>query len=161
MKPPATGFTLLEVMVVVVLIGVLASYVRLAIGDGGRTARLRDTARLLQQLTALAAQEAVLMSRPIALVVTGNQYQLQELRDGEWAERPDDPLFRARTLPDGVEMRVVSLPHGVPDAPSEAAPAIFFPDGTAEAMGIELRDPGVTATVALEPQPEGYRLGQL
>lgn len=161
MKHRATGFTLLEVMVVVVVIGVLASFVRLAIGDGGRASRLRDTARLVQQLTTVAAQEAVLSSRPIALVVTGNQFQLQELRDGDWHARDTDALFRVRNLPAGVELVIAAPGRDAFEALSMASPAIFFPDGTAETLAMELRDPGVSARVRLAPEADGYRVERL
>jgi type II secretion system protein H len=150
------GFTLIEVMVVVVLIGILATFIRLALGDGGRATRLRDTAKVMQQLTTMAAQEAVFTSRPIALVFTGDQYALQELRDGTWQLRPQDALFRARAVPAGVEVRVESPGRDAPQALSARAPAIFFPDGSAEILRIELRDTLSAARALLTPDAAGY-----
>ena len=95
------GFTLIELMIVVVVISILATMVALALGDGGRRERLRDAAHTVQLLSALGAQEAVLRSRPIALVVSSDRYYLAEYRDAKWQLREGDPLFRIRTLPAG------------------------------------------------------------
>jgi len=86
-------------MVLVVIIGVLATMVRLAVGDGGQAARMRETARLLQQLTLVAADEAVVTSRPVGLVVGAEDYGLREWKAGAWQERAEDALFRTRSLP--------------------------------------------------------------
>ena len=150
------GFTLIEVLVVVVLIGILATLVRLALGDGGRATRLRDTARVIQQLTAVAAQEAVFTSRPIALVFTGDHYALQELRDGAWQPRPQDALFRARAVPAGIEVRVAAPGGAAPQVLNSQSPAIFFPDGSAETLRIELRDAQSAARAVLTPDAAGY-----
>lgn len=154
--PRSCGFTLIEVMVVVVLIGILASFIRLALGDGGRAAHLRDTARLLQKLTTVAAEEAVLTSRPIALVFAGDQYELQELRDGTWQQRAQDALFRARKVPAGIEVRVAQPGQDASPAINAHAPAIFFPDGSSETLLIELRDAHINARAVLAPDPTGY-----
>jgi prepilin-type N-terminal cleavage/methylation domain-containing protein len=43
----ARGFTLLEVVVVLALIGVILGFARLSLGDGGAAARLEHDARTL------------------------------------------------------------------------------------------------------------------
>jgi len=150
------GFTLLEVMVVVLLVGILASMVRLAVGDGGRGAALRDTARVLQQLTRVAADEAMLTSRPVALVLEPEGYGLQRWQEGVW-QRPDkDALYRLRRLPPGVELRVTGSDDGT--ALGSRVPAIFFPDGNAEAIAMELRLLPGERRVRLLPDDEGYRV---
>lgn len=150
------GLTLIEVMVVVVVIGILATFIRLALGDGGRAAHLRDTARLIQKLTAVAAEEAILTSRPIALVLHRDRYELQELRDGKWQQRARDALFRARVVPAGIEVRVTQPGRDASPAISAQAPAIFFPDGSAETLLIELRDRRIDVRAVLAPDPTGY-----
>ncbi len=147
----ARGFTLLEIIVVVVVIGVLATFVRLSIGDGGRAQCMRDTAQTLERLTALAAQEAVFASRPIALVVTNDRYQLQELRDGKWRTREQDILYRARTLPAGLEFRALA-----DNAERRAAPAVFFPDGNVDGVALALHDRFSKAAITLQPTARGY-----
>lgn len=153
---PQRGFTLLEVMVVVVLVGILASMVRLAVGDGGRGAALRDTARVLQQLTRVAADEAMLTSRPVALVVEAEGYGLQRWQEGAWRRPDKDALYRVRQLPPGVDLRVTGSDDGA--ALGSRVPAIFFPDGNAEALAMELRLLPGERRVRLLPDDEGYRV---
>lgn len=145
----------------VALVGILATFVRLAIGDGGRGARLRDTAQLVQQLAAAAAQEAVFTSRPIALVLDRDHFELQELRDGAWQKRLNDALYRARAFPPGIEVRVAAATRENSPVLSPHAPAVFFPDGTAETLQIELRDTHGDARIALVPDAEGYAVSPL
>jgi hypothetical protein len=103
----------------------------------------------------VAAQEAVFTSRPIALVFNDDHYALQELRDGAWQPRAQDALFRARAVPPGLEVRVATG-RETPRALSAQAPAIFFPDGSAETLSIELRDAHSAARAVLTPDAAGY-----
>ena len=56
---PAPGFTLIEIMVVMVLIGIIASFAVLSVGGGPRD-RLAEEARRLAALVELHQQVAIL-----------------------------------------------------------------------------------------------------
>jgi type II secretory pathway pseudopilin PulG len=142
-------------MVVVILIGILATFAVLALGDGGRRERLRDTANTVRLLTSLAAQEAVLGSRPIALVFAAQQYALQEYRDARWQTRIGDPLFKARTLPAGINAWIPARGR-LTRAEEAQPPAMFLPDGSEERVAIEFRDDYATTRVTLSPTPDDY-----
>ncbi len=148
------GFTLLEVMVVVVLIGILAGMVRLAVGDGGRGAQLKDTARVLQQLTRVAADEAMLTSRPVALVIGPDGYGLQSWQAGEWRRPERDALYKPRRLPAGLDLRVTGMSEN--SGLGARVPAIFFPDGNAEILAMELRLLPGERRARLLPGDDGY-----
>ncbi|MGD9604037.1 MAG: type II secretion system protein [Gammaproteobacteria bacterium] len=158
-RRPARGFTLIEVVVVFALVGILATFIRLAVGDGGRAARLRDAAELVAQLSAAAAEEAVFASRPVALVISDDGLALMEFRRGEWQPRANDALYRARALPPGIEIRASDAAQSQAAALNARAPALFFPDGTSDALALELRDPVTDTRALLIPTPEGYRVG--
>lgn len=126
------GFTLVEMMVVVVIIGLLAGAVVLSMpdGDGGLRAEAeRFAAR------AKAAQEAALInSRSVSLHVDGTGYVLSRSEAGTWREagrfaweRGTRPDFGAGT----------------------AARTVFDATGLAEPLEIKLRRGDQTAQIVI------------
>lgn len=132
------GFTLLEIMVVVLIIGVMAAF---AVGSiGGRTLDdgLETEARRLRELLVLAADEAVLHGTEVGFVHTADGYRFLSPDSaatpaGEaprWIPVADDPTLRPRRLPEPfyleleVEGRAVAP---VPDDGTEpAAPQVLL-----------------------------------
>lgn len=98
------GFTLLEVLIVVLITGIVLSLATLAIRDNPER-RLRTEAQRFAALVTLAAQEAVLQSREVAVELQRDGYRFLILDDGEWVE-PADNVFRQRSLPEGMELSV-------------------------------------------------------
>lgn len=92
------GFTLLEILVVILIIGVMMSLVTLAVHDDSEQ-RLRTEAERLAALLQLASQEAVLQSREIAVVFEEDGYRFLVPDAGEWVETGDN-VYRPRSLPD-------------------------------------------------------------
>ena len=84
MTAPARGFTLLEIMVVLVLIGILSSFALLSVG-GGPTERLAEEAQRLAALVQLHQQEAILSGEPRGIRFTGTGYGiLRQDERGAW-----------------------------------------------------------------------------
>jgi general secretion pathway protein H len=96
-SPNARGFTLLEILVVTVIIGVMATFAVLSIGSRALEDRLDTEARRLQELITLAADEATLQGTDLGFVQTLEGYTFLVLRDGKWVEAEDGPL-RARSI---------------------------------------------------------------
>jgi general secretion pathway protein H len=94
----AAGFTLLEILVVVVIIGVVVTFAVLAIGSRGLDDRLDLEARRLQELIALAADEAVLQGVELGFIQTADGYAFVALRDGKWSVPDEGGPLRARVL---------------------------------------------------------------
>jgi general secretion pathway protein H len=103
--PPGSGFTLLEILVVVLIIGVILTFATLAVRDNPEQ-RLQTEGQRFAALLRLAAQEAVLQSREIAIVFERNGYHFLVLENGEWTQHDDD-VFRPRTLPGDMEFNLV------------------------------------------------------
>ena len=105
------GFTLVELMVVLVIVGLTAAAVVLAIPDPGGGVR-GEALRLAARADA-ARERAMRDNRPVALVLREGGYGFEWRTDGEWravAERPfvaQDWSEGTRASIDGGESRIV------------------------------------------------------
>ncbi|MBI5614710.1 MAG: prepilin-type N-terminal cleavage/methylation domain-containing protein [Gammaproteobacteria bacterium] len=149
----ARGFTLLELLVVLVLIGILASFAMLAFGDGGRSRQLATGADLVRALGEMGLQEAVLTGRPLGLAATRDHYALVEYRAGSWQQRRGDALFRLRSLPPGMRFELTGLA-----AQNRAPVAVFMPDGLAELTPLAVVDEAGGHAARLMPESRRYRV---
>lgn len=103
------GFTLIELMVVLLIMGLFAGLVTTITRPDDR-ALLRVEAERLAQLLDLAATKSRLTGKSIAWTADGPGYRFWQFsEDTYWSEIVDDDSMRARTLPQGMaitEMRV-------------------------------------------------------
>jgi general secretion pathway protein H len=98
-KPPAgrySGFTLLEMMVVIVLAGILLSIVTVNVTPDPRQ-QLQREAQRVGQLMGVAADEARIRQQPIAWEADLNGYRFVTEVGGERRLLTDDDLLRERT----------------------------------------------------------------
>ena len=84
------GFTLVELMIVLAIIGLLASVVILSFPDGGGALE-RDAQRFAARTAALR-DNAILQSRPMAVQVTPSGYSFLERRQGSWSVMQNKPF---------------------------------------------------------------------
>lgn len=89
------GYTLVELLVVLVVIGILLGLVSLSIVPDPHAKLQRDAERL-ETLFALAAEEAQLSSRPIAWRGDEHGYAFYRNERGRWIAIDGDEQFRAR-----------------------------------------------------------------
>ncbi|KVL62995.1 type II secretion system protein GspH [Burkholderia cepacia] len=90
-----SGFTLLEMLVVLVIVGLLVAVVTLAPSRNRRT-DLAEEAQRLANLLEAAGDEAQVRSMPIAWQPVGGGYRfVQRTESGAWAPMTDE-LYRAR-----------------------------------------------------------------
>lgn len=100
-----TGFTLIEVLVVMLIIGIIVSFATLSVGRGTDKV-VEEEARRLAGLVELAGQEAVLQSRELALRLAPGGYEFQMFDKDQWRRVTADDTLRPRTLPDGVRLEI-------------------------------------------------------
>lgn len=136
------GFTLVELLVVVAIIGLAAGAVALSAPDPRRPIHMeaeRLGARLIR-----AREEAILTNRPMAVEVTARGYTFSALDEAGWAATGDGP-FRAEAWEEGV---VASL------RPDETLRFAFDPTGLAEPGRLVLSRDGRRASVVVDEAGE-------
>ncbi|HTH27925.1 MAG TPA: GspH/FimT family pseudopilin [Sphingobium sp.] len=84
------GFTLVELMVVLVIIGLMSGAVLLTMADP--RGRLSDDADRFAGRVRAAHDHAIVTARPVALWVSTTGYGFEERRDGQWVPMTEKPL---------------------------------------------------------------------
>ncbi len=96
------GFTLIEIMVVIAIMGIMLSLGMFAFGDGGLSDKLEQESQRLYGLIKLAQEESILQSKEMALELQNDGYVFKELEEDEWVDVREDKIFRKRSLTAGI-----------------------------------------------------------
>lgn len=154
--PASGGFTLLEVLMVVLVVGILSSVVVLGIGSGGAGRHLPEEGQRLAALLEQAANEAVMQNQEYGLRVSDRGYGFLCLDEAKqrWGACADE-IFRERELPEGLELRLLSAGaiKGLPAADEAAAAKAPARDEAAEGRltpDLFLLSSGETSAASLE-----------
>lgn len=99
-----SGFTLIEMLVVLVIIGIIMASVTLSIRTDDRGELMETEMQRIQALLKLAREEAVMQDEDIALRVSEDSYSFEVLGDKGWQPISDDRIFRERKVVDGTEL---------------------------------------------------------
>lgn len=113
---------------VLVIIGIILTFVVLATGGDKRAEQMQREAQRLTALIELASDEAVMRSEQLAIRFDEESYEFMILQDNEWLPLNDDPALRPRELPKGIELRL-ELEDNQPDeltAEDSELPQVFL-----------------------------------
>ena len=125
----ARGFTLVEILVVLVIIAIVISFAVLNIGVTGRDGALDEESRRIEGLMGLLQERAVLEGRDFGLLVEPAAYQfvVYRARRQRWENFDEEREFRRRELPAGLafelqlDSRKVIIKPRDPKVKSDAA----------------------------------------
>ena len=92
---PARGFTLLELLVVLVIAGMLLGLVSFNAMPSKRQV-LQNDAQRIALLLQTARDEAILRNRPILFEADGERYHFLIRNENKWEPIPQDDLLRER-----------------------------------------------------------------
>ena len=95
---PEAGFTLIEIMVVMVIIGILATFVSLSIGNRSTEDRLQAESKRLQQLVLFATEQAQVQGVEIGLRLTTDGFEFLSMDDNGLWQSIDDGTLRPREI---------------------------------------------------------------
>jgi len=108
-RAAAGGFTLLELLVVLAILGIVSSLIAISTTPDVRQQASHEAARL-QLVLELAAQEAQMTGRPIAWVAEGGSYRfLQADLERRWQPVTQDPSLVPRRLSEGMRIENVYI----------------------------------------------------
>lgn len=100
------GFTLLELMIVIVIVAILFSFATLTIRSNSPEDLIKEEAQRLHRLIQLALEEAVMKNAEYGLEFKTNSYRFLSYSEGSWQAISGDKLFRERELPDEMEVEL-------------------------------------------------------
>lgn len=114
-----SGFTLLEIIVVMLIIGVMATFAMLSIGGRSSDDRLQAEASRLRKIMALAADESLFKGEQLGLLVETDGYRLLALGSGGWAPYTGGAALRPHSVQEPIVMTltVEGRPTPLHDAP--------------------------------------------
>ena len=136
------GFTLVELLVVLVILGTLVGLAVLSAGITGPARALKNEAEKLSALVAMLSEEAQLARREYGLQIDTNGYQVVYWQKGEWT-----PEGRRLTLNDPIQFK---LPTTSIDEPENILPQVLM-YSTGELEPFEL-------VLTLDQGKTGFRL---
>ena len=148
---PSRGFTLIEMLVVLMIMGLFVGLVSTITRPDDRAVLRLETERL-SQLLDFAATEARLTGKSIAWTADEADYRFWRAGDDAvWSEIRDNELLRARTLPQGMAVTSFRVENMRPQG---AMRLEFTPQGSTLAftIGMSLG----TEHYAVTGSPVGY-----
>ena len=102
------GFTLVEILVVVVIMAIVISIAILAVGTTGRDTQLDEESRRIEGLVGLLHERALLEGRDFGLRIEPAAYEFvaYDVRSDRWTTLDQEHEFRRRNLPKGVSFQL-------------------------------------------------------
>lgn len=152
------GFSLLEFLVVLVIIGIVATFAVLSVGtaDGDRV--LEREAERLGALVELSCEEAILRGESLALSFGpgGTGYGFLRLAGEQWLPRRGE-TWRPRFLPGGfrAELRVEDRPVELDRASAGRPHLVCLASGELVPFDVRLHGPEATATWRIHGEWDG------
>ncbi|WP_144211887.1 type II secretion system minor pseudopilin GspH [Shewanella donghaensis] len=102
-----SGFTLLEVLLVALLMGLAAAAVTMTTSTAGPEQALKKTARQFIAMTELVIEEAILSGQFLGIVVEEDEYQFVYYKESKWHPVTQDRHLAPKQMEQGVTMSLL------------------------------------------------------
>ena len=105
---PATGFTLLELLVVIVIVGIMVALASVSINVLGRDNQVEDQAKRLNAVIGQVREESEMQARDVGLFIERDGYLFMRYNylAQSWYEISDDEMLAYHPLPKGLQNRL-------------------------------------------------------
>jgi general secretion pathway protein H len=168
MRPPAMGasraggFTLIEILVVVVIIGVLSAGLLLSITLTGRDRDLEKESDRLFGLMAYVREQSELQTREYGVIFQDDSYEFvaYDVHRAVWRSIFEDDVLRLRKLPYGLDVKlkvetrpvVLKKPQ---DAKDKTPQVMIFSSGDLTQFEVTLEREGGIRSITLAQDDKG------
>ena len=165
--PAGAGFTLIEILVVVAIVGLMSAVVLLSFSLTGRDPELeRESDRLLALFT-YVREQAELQTREYGVLFQDDGYEFltYDMRRAAWRGVFEDDALSVRKLPDGlgvkltVEARPVVLTRPA-DAKDKTPQIMIFSNGDLTSFAATVERDGGLRSVTLTQDEQGQVIEQ-
>jgi general secretion pathway protein H len=156
-RPSVRGFTLIEILIVVFIIGLMAGLISLSLGKDKTEDNLRKEAQALIQAIDFVGEYAALNGEVLALFAKQQEsddslekywcYNWQRYRDNQWVNLPEDSLGE-HCMPANVQWEMVIEGHPYrydPDLEIQPPVLVFSPSGEATPVEMAIFQQGTDA----------------
>jgi general secretion pathway protein H len=161
----AAGFTLLELLVVVAIIGMLAGAVTLSLGTLGNDRQLEEETQRLRSVIDLLHEESLLQSRDygVMFTATGYRFYVYDYQQLEWVVPQADRLLEQHALRPQLSLALVLDGRNVPlmrdfeeqDVENPEPQIMLLASGEVTPFTIEVEREGIDGRFELSAKLDG------
>ncbi len=142
-KPETAGFSLLELLIVVLIIGIVSSMAVLYIDTAHE--RLKSEVQVLAQLIMMSRDQAIITGKPMAITFAETEYYFSQWNGKQW-QRLNKKPFQGKKIDSHFKLRLVkkadiNTPAALLQKPltGKSNQVYFLPVGEAEAFYLEIK----------------------
>ena len=165
--PATAGFTLIEILIVVLIIGLMSAGMLLSFTLTGRDPELEKESDRLLALFTYVREQAELQTREYGVLFQDDGYEFlaYDMRRAAWRSVFEDDALSARKLPDGlgvkltVEARPVVLTRPA-DAKDKTPQIMIFSNGDLTSFAATVERDGGRRSVTLTQDDQGLVIEQ-
>lgn len=101
------GFTLIEILIVIVIIGITVGFALISFGDFGESRRIQFSAEQFINTLKLAQQQAILNNSTLGLTVNNTSYRILQFKPPtQWNAISDKGIFKTQYFPNNTIIKL-------------------------------------------------------